>query len=182
VTTEYAYRLSVVGTAGSGKTTLACQIADQLEIPHVELDALYWGPEWSPAPLQLFRARVTDAVQEERWVVDGNYSKVRDIVWGRAETVIWLDYELPVILWRLVRRTLRRSIKRHQLWHGNRESLSRALFSRESIVLWALKTYRRRRREYSALFNEATYSHLNMVHLQSPQAVRAWAAALEVTG
>lgn len=171
-------RISVVGTTGSGKTTVACQIARRLEIPHVELDALYWGPDWTPASLQVFRGRVADAVSEDAWVVDGNYSKVRDIVWGRAETVVWLDYKLSVVLWQLTRRTFRRAIGQEELWNGNRESLRQALFSRDSIILWALKTYRRRREEYPALFEGPTYAHLTVVHLRSPRSPHAWVEGL----
>jgi len=173
-----AGRISVVGTTGSGKTTVACQIAQRLEIPHVELDALYWGPDWTPASLQVFRDRVAHAVSEDAWVVDGNYSKVRDIVWSRAETVVWLDYKLPVILWQLTRRTLRRAIGQEELWNGNRESLRRSLFSRDSIILWALKTYRRRREEYPALFEGPAYTHLDAVHLRSPRSAHAWVEGL----
>jgi hypothetical protein len=115
---------------------------------------LHWGPDSTPVPLQIFRARAVDAVSGDAWVVDGNDSKARDIVWNRAEMVVWLDYTLPVILWQLTRRTLRTSIGQEELWHGNRESLCRALLSRESIILWALKTYRRRRRWYPTLFEK----------------------------
>src|SRR5205823_6990985 len=101
-------RIVVVGSTGSGKTTLASQLARRLALPHVELDALHWEPNWTMAPLDRFRQRVEEALNGEGWVVDGGYGKVRDIVWGRAETLVWLDYGLPVILWRLLKRTLRR--------------------------------------------------------------------------
>jgi adenylate kinase family enzyme len=85
-------RISVIGATGSGKTTVARRTAEALGVPHIELDALHWEPDWEEAPLEVFRERVSDAIQGERWVVDGNYSKVRDMVWGRADTVLWLDY------------------------------------------------------------------------------------------
>jgi adenylate kinase family enzyme len=99
-------RISVVGTSGSGKTTLARQISQRLAIPHVELDALHHEPDWQEAPIDVFRKRVEQSLSSDSWVVDGNYSKVRDIVWSRADTVVWLDYSLPVIMTRLLRRTL----------------------------------------------------------------------------
>lgn len=178
MTSGRAWRFSVVGTTGAGKTTTARRIAQRLEIPHVELDALYWGPEWSPASLPVFRTRVADAVRDEAWVVDGNYSKVRDIVWRRADVVVWLDYELPVILRQLVCRTLRRCVRQEELWNGNRETLREAFFSRKSIVLWALRTYRRRRKEYSALFQGSDYAHLSLMRLTSPRSTRRWVANL----
>lgn len=171
-------RISVVGTSGSGKTTTASLIAERLGIPHVELDALHWEPNWTEAPLDIFRERVTQALSGETWTVDGNYGKVRDIVWSRADTIVWLDYALPVILWQLIRRTLRRSLTQEELWSGNRETLSKALFSRESILLWALKTYRRRKKEYPALLGRSEHAHLALVRLRSPQETREWLSTL----
>jgi adenylate kinase family enzyme len=171
-------RISVVGTCGSGKTTTASQIAQRLGIDHVELDALHWEPNWTEAPLEVFRERVTRALRGETWVVDGNYGKVRDIVWGRADTVVWLDHALAVILWQLVRRTIRRSLTQEELWSGNRETLRKALFSRESILLFALKTYRLRKRQYPALLSRPEHAHLKLVHLRSPRETREWLSAL----
>ncbi len=85
-------RINVVGVTGSGKTTLARRLSDRLDIPHVELDALFWGPGWTETPDDVFRERVRQALAGERWVVDGNYSRIRDIIWPRADTIIWLDY------------------------------------------------------------------------------------------
>jgi adenylate kinase family enzyme len=171
-------RISVVGTSGSGKTTTASQIAQRLEIDHIELDALHWEPNWTEAALDVFRERVSQALSGETWVVDGNYGKTRDIVWSRADTVVWLDYTLPVILWQLIQRTMRRSLTREDLWSGNRETLGKALFSRESILLWALKTYRRRKREYPTLLGQPEYAHLKLVRLRSPRETREWLSTL----
>ncbi len=171
-------RIVVIGTSGSGKTTTARQLAQRLGCPHVELDALHWEPNWTEAPLDVFRTRVAEALAGDAWVTDGNYSQVRDIAWGRADTVVWLDYSLPVVLWRVVWRTLRRSLTREELWSGNRESLRKALFSRDSIVLWSLQTYHRRRREYPALFARPEYAHLAVVRLPSPRATREWLTRL----
>jgi adenylate kinase family enzyme len=98
-------RISVVGTTGSGKTTLARQIARHFQIPHIELDTLHWEPNWTPAAPEMFRQRVREAVAGNRWVVDGNYGGVgvRDIVWSQADTVVFLDYSfwLAIVLWML---------------------------------------------------------------------------------
>lgn len=171
-------RIAVVGTTGTGKTTLAQCIAQALDIPHVELDAIHWLPNWTPAPLTVFRERTAQALSGDRWVVDGNYGKVRDIVWSRADTVVWLNYALPVIMGRLVWRTLRRVVTQEALWSGNRESLQTTLFSRDSILLWALQTYRRRRREYPVLFAMPEYAHLTVVRLCSPRATAGWLSKL----
>lgn len=169
-------RVAVVGTTGAGKTTLARHLAHRLAVPHVELDALYWGPNWTPVPADLFRQRTALAVAEDAWVMDGNYHVVRDLVWSRATTVVWLDYPLLLILARLLRRTLRRTLSREELWSGNRERFREQFLSRESLFLWAFRTYRRRRREYPAFFKEPAYSHLAVVRLSSPRATEDWLA------
>src|SRR5919199_6833020 len=149
---KYNQRISVVGTSGSGKTTLARQISQRLAIAHVELDALYHEPHWTEAPTDVFRKRVEQSLSDDSWVVDGNYSKVRDIVWSRADTVVWLDYPLPLILGRLARRTLARVVMKTELWQGNRESLRTAFLTRDSLFLWALSTYRKHRRNFPQVF------------------------------
>lgn len=170
-------RISVVGTSGSGKTTLARQISQHLTIPHVELDALYHEPNWTQSPTDVFRKRVEQSLSSNRWVVDGNYNKVRDIVWSRADTVVWLDYPLPVIMGRVVLRTLRRVVMQEELWNGNRETWQ-TTFSRDSILLWVLTTYQKTRKEYPMLLTQPEYSHLKVVHLRSPKVTGAWLANL----
>jgi len=171
-------RISVVGTSGSGKTTLASQMAQRLAIPHVELDYLHWEPNWVEVSDEVMRERVSLALAGECWVVDGNYSVVRDIVWGRADTVVWLDYSLTVIMSRLLRRTFVRSFTQEEVCNGNRESLQKAFFGPDSILLWALQTYQKKRREYPLLFQKPEYSHINFLHLRSPKAARDWLMSL----
>jgi adenylate kinase family enzyme len=173
-------RIVVVGTSGSGKTALARGLAERLGYPHVELDALHWRPNWTSTPGDEFRDRVMRAVDGDAWVVDGNYSVVRDIIWNRADTIVWLDYALPVILWRLLSRTVRRVLTRQELWAGNRENL-RLMFSRDSIFWWALHTYRKHRRTYAAVFSEPAHGHLTIVRLRSPRACAAWLSRYSTT-
>ncbi|MBD0346905.1 MAG: adenylate kinase [Coleofasciculus sp. Co-bin14] len=170
-------RISVVGTSGSGKTTLAGQISQRLAMPHIELDALYHEPNWTEAPTDVFRKRVEQALSGDGWVVDGNYSKVRDLVWSRADTVVWLDYPLPLIMRRILWRTFQRVVKQEELWNGNRETWQ-TTFSRDSIILWVLQTYRRSRKEYPLLFKQPEYAHLKVVHLRSPKITHTWLLSL----
>ena len=176
-------RIVVVGTMGCGKTSLAQELAQHLGVPHIELDALHWGPNWTPPPLDRFRELVARALDGDAWVADGNYSKVRDIVWGRADTLVWLDYALPTIFWRLVRRTVRRVVTREQLWNGNRETWRGAFLDSDNLFLHLLRTYRKRRRQYPQLLEKTEYGHLSLVRLRSPRAAEAWMLVqFQVTG
>lgn len=167
-------RIHVIGTTGAGKTTFASALARHLAVPHIELDALNWRPQWEQTPTDEFRAHVAQALADETWIADGNYSKARDIIWARANTIIWLDYPLALILRRLLIRTIRRGLTHQELWGGNHESLGRTMFSRDSILLWALKTYRRRRTEYARLLTQPTVSHICVLHFTHPGSAAAW--------
>ena len=171
--TQIGQRISIIGTSGSGKTTLARQLAERLGCDHVELDALNWEADWEMAPTDIFRQRVSDALQGECWTVDGNYSRVRDSIWSQADTVIWLDYSLPRIYWQLTQRTIRRVVSREKLWGTNQEQW-RIVFSRDSIFLWVWNTYGRRRREYPVLLKEEANEHLTAVILKSPRQTKKW--------
>lgn len=166
---DLGQRLAIVGTSGSGKTTLAGAIAHALQIPHVELDALHWEPNWTEAPDDVFQTRLNTTLSSNCWVTDGNYSRWRSQIWSRADTIVWLDYPFFVVASRLIWRTLRRSLRREELWSGNRESLRKAFFSQDSILLWMLQTYNKHRREYPLLFAQPEFAHLKIVQLRSPQ-------------
>ncbi len=166
-------RFVIVGSTGCGKTTLACELSRLIDAAHIELDALNWGPNWTAAPTEVFRGKVAEAVSAERWVVEGNYQAVRDLVWPRADCIVWLNYSLPLVLRRLLRRTARRIVTREPCCNGNRESLRMAL-SKDSILLWALQTYHRRRREFPPLLAERAVAGTRIVAHNTPTETQAW--------
>lgn len=175
-------RIVVVGTTGSGKSTLADELARRLRLPHIEMDALHWLPGWQGRPDEELRQAIDEATSQDEWVLDGNYSRVRDIVWPRARLLVWLDYPLAVIFWRLFWRTLRRSLSEELLWGTNRESLFSQFFSRESLFLWALQSQPRRRRDYPALLGQPEYAHLRVVRHRWPGQTRRWLDGLDSHG
>lgn len=170
-----ASRIVVKGASGSGKTTVAVALAEALDAPHVELDALHHGPDWSEPPLEEFRQRVTEATAGDRWVVDGNYdSKLGDALLERAELVVWLDPPLRMILARLRRRTAERIRSGTELWAGNRESWRDALIGRESLFVWAIRTHRSLRRELPA---RCARLGVPLLRLRTPAEADAWLEA-----
>lgn len=171
-------RINIVGSAGAGKSTLGHALAARLCCPLIELDALYWRPNWQGTPDDKFRRQTAAALAGDRWVVCGNYSSVRPLVWVRADTVVWLDYPLAVSFPRLCRRTWGRIRTQEELWGGNRESWRAQLLSRDSLLLYALRTHRRRRRNLEAQLSDPVYAHLMVVRLSSPRAATAWLATL----
>lgn len=172
-------RIRVLGTSCSGKTTLARALSRRLGLPLVELDALFWGPIWTPVPHELFRSRVIEAVDGERWIIDGGYASVRALTWRRADTVVWLDYPIRIVLGRWAARTWRRLWSREEFWPGtgNRERLSH-IVGRDSLLWWILRTHHRRRRTTAAEL--AALPGLHQVRLGSPAATARWLGSLPV--
>jgi adenylate kinase family enzyme len=167
-------RVAVMGTTCSGKTTLARALADRLELPYIELDALYWGPDWSEPEPEEFRSRVEPFVRGDAWVLDGNYtSKLGDLVLERADTLVWLDLPLPRILWRTLSRTIHRITSGAELWSRNRETWRTAFLTRNSLFVWALRTHWRFRRKLPQRV-ASDFAQLRLVRLRTPAQARQW--------
>jgi len=167
-------RVHVIGSGGAGKTVLAARLAAALQVPHIELDALFWGENWQPAETEVFQQTVREALAGQDWVTDGNYSKVRPIIWERAEVVVWLDYPLVLVMLRLLNRSLRRSIRRELLWGRNRESFRNLFFSPDSLLLYVWTGYKKRRRLYDQLSQAPEYSAIQFVRLRWPRQTEHW--------
>jgi adenylate kinase family enzyme len=147
-------RIAVIGPTAAGKTTLARALAARLDFPHVELDAIYHQPGWTPLPTNEFRAQVAEVVSQSRWVIDGNYqSELQDLVLARADTVVWLRMPRRLVMRQVLRRTTKRVLSREHLWNGNRESLRNAvsLDPERSIVAWAWRKHGKDVERYDAL-------------------------------
>lgn len=167
-------RVVVVGTSCSGKTTLARRLASILGTLHVELDALHWGPGWTPRPD--FQQEVRAAAEQSRWVIDGNYSAVRDIIWRRCTDIVWLDYSFARVFARALRRTVRRVITGQPVFSGNRETIGNQVFDTEGVLWWVVRTHGKRRRQFPELFSRPEYGHATVIPLQTPAAAQAFLA------
>jgi adenylate kinase family enzyme len=162
----------VIGQSASGKTTTARLLAEWLGVPHVELDALFHGPSWTPSPT--FVDDVRSATDQDAWVVDGNYSPVLGaLLWERADTVVWLDVPRSTTLRRAITRTARRALLRTHLWNGNRERL-RTVLRATHPIRWTWRTFHANRAKYEAMWSAPEFAHLLKYRLQSADAVRSW--------
>ncbi len=143
-------RVAIIATAsGCGKTTVGRALAARLGVRFVELDAIHWQAGWTELDAAELRRRIESIVAGDAWVVDGSYrGKLGDLVLEGADTIVWLDLPRRVWLARLVARTIRRLVRREELWNGNRESLRGVLSGSDSLVAYALRTAPRRRQRY----------------------------------
>ncbi len=172
-------RVSLVGVSGAGKTTVGRKLAASLGVPFVELDAIFHQPDWVELPRDDFRERVGAALAAPGWVVDGNYSAVRDLVWDRADTVVWLDLPRRLVMRRVILRTLRRAVTREALWNGNREPLTNfyRLNPEENIISWAWVKYASYVERYEAAMADPAYDRLRFVRLRTPHEIDGFLAA-----
>lgn len=169
-----------MGNAGSGKTTMATQLAMRLDIPHVELDAIHHLPGWAPIDRDEFRRTVAARCDDDAWIVDGNYSAVRDVVLARADTVVLLDLPKALVMTRVIRRSVHRAVTGEELWNGNRERWSQLVSPRkeDNIVLWAWTQHGKYRRRYLELITDPSLAHLDVVRLRSRTEIDEWLGGL----
>ena len=178
-------RIIVIGSSNAGKSTLAEQLAARLDVPFIELDALYWEPGWTEAELDVFQDRIQTATEPDSWVMDGNYlSKQQEVSWPRADTVVFLDLPLPTLLQRCVRRCWQRWRSQEALYGGeNRENLWEHLMvwdTDKSLLAHITTTHRRRRRDYAAMSRDPRWTHLTFIRLRSVAEIDAWFARVGV--
>ena len=171
-------RISVIGSSGSGKTTLARELARRLGVPHIELDSIFHQPGWRTLDRETFQQRVREQIAGERWIVDGNYHNhgVAELVWQRADTIVWLDLTRAAVMAQLLPRTLRRVLTGEELWNGNRERF-RNLFDRrpeENVLLWAWTRHAPLRARYATMQRDGTWADREVVRLRSRAETRAF--------
>lgn len=168
-------RIHIIGTPGAGKTTLARRLAQQFDMPFVELDALFWGPHWLPAESQVFRRRVRSAVRDPRWVACGNHLSARDLVWARADAVVWLDYPYRIGLSHLLRRGFDKVAINSRLWLRGQRAPA---FSHDSLLLYGFRARQERRADFGTLLAQREFAHLKVLRFRQPEEKDLWLAGL----
>ena len=171
-------RILVWGTSGCGKSTLGRQLGTILSVPFFELDDLWHLPGWQTRPVAEFQEKVAELASQESWIVAGNYRNAREILLPRADMVIQLDYSKPLVMKRVIWRTLWRILKHEVCCNGNYEGCRKS-FSKDSIILWAWTTFDKRKAEYAELFKRQDLVALRKLRFRSPRETQAWLMSLQ---
>jgi adenylate kinase family enzyme len=166
-------RLLVAGTSGAGKTFVAARLGEVLDVPHVEIDALFHGPDWTPR--SQFYADVQAFSACSAWVTEWQYDSARDLLAERADLLVWLDLPRMTVMRQVIQRTVQRRLRRQALWNGNREPPLRTIATdADHIVRWAWRTHADSTQRITA--TEQRHPQLVVVRLGSRREIRRWIA------
>lgn len=168
-------RINVVGTSGSGKSTFGRELAEILRLPFYEIDQLFWKAGWQETSDEELLAKLRDVCSQPKWILDGNYLRTNACKWEHVQVVIWLDLSFARTVWRVAKRAMGRCFTKKELWPGtgNRETFGKVFFSRDSIIWWAITSYRTNRKTYAAMMASPDYSHIRFLRLRSPNRIAA---------
>lgn len=162
-------RINIIGTSSSGKSTFAKLLAKKLSIKYIEMDFLFWKKNWEMSSDEDFFRKLNSSTSNDSWILDGNYTRSIPVKWKNVDTVIWIDNSFLLTMYQAITRALKRSLKSKELWQdtGNKESFRRSFFSRESMIIWTLKTFHKNRKKFSSYFTNDNYKHINFIRLRS---------------
>lgn len=163
-------KINIVGITASGKSTFGRKLAEAIDAPFIEMDSIFWGPNWTEPSDDVFFKKLEEALSGDSWVLDGNYNRTVPIKWRAIDTVIWLDYSFPRTITQSVFRAVNRSYHKTELWPntGNYETFGK-MFSKDSIVWWCVKSYSKIRKRYQLVMNDPDFAHIQFIHLTSPK-------------
>ncbi|MEZ6049349.1 MAG: hypothetical protein R3C11_27975 [Planctomycetaceae bacterium] len=166
-------RIFIMGPTGTGKSTLGNRLGVDLDSTHRSLDELYWGPDWIPLPEEEFMTNLSNVLEQDRWILDGNYNQVQPLIFPHATCLIWLNYRFWTNFNQLLKRTVRRIRTQEKLYADNRESYRKAFFSRDSILLWLWTSYPKLQARYRPIFDTPEqYADQLLIELKEPAQAR----------
>lgn len=168
-------KINIVGTTATGKSTFGRKLAAKMGIPFLEMDAIFWRPNWQEPSDEEFFPKLENALAAHSWVLDGNYTRTIPIKWKHIDTVIWLDYSFKTTITQSVLRAFKRAYSKTELWPetGNYETFGK-MFSKQSIIWWCIKNYSKNKKKYKRIMENPTYSHIKFVRLTSHEEAQAY--------
>jgi len=172
-------RVLVAGSPGAGKSTFARRLADTLDLPYTEIDALHHGPHWTPRPEFVDDVRALAA--SDAWVTEWLFPQARPVLLDRAQVLAWLDLPTPQVMWQVTRRTVSRRAHRTELWAGNQEApLWTVLTEPNHMIRWTWRTRHEPAERMAAVRREMP--HVVVARLRSHREADAWLQSLTRQG
>jgi adenylate kinase family enzyme len=174
-------RINIVGTSGSGKSTFAKSLSAATNIPYIEMDKLFWKPNWTEPSDEEFFQNLRKALEAPSWILDGNYTRTLAIKWEKVELIIWLDYSFLRTLTQAIIRAAKRAWSQEELWEGtgNRESFKKSFLNKKSIIWWTITTFHNVREKYERYMTSPEFSHIQFLRLRSHAEANALLSQLE---
>lgn len=162
-------RIVVVGSSGSGKTSFAQRLSSILDSPYLELDSIVHRGGWNATPDDQLQQEIRIFAEAQRWVVDGNYTSTRKVLWPLADAFVWLDPPKRTVMRRVITRTLKRVVTREELWNGVREPWTNlySLDPHKNVIVWAWTRFEHTRSKFETAIVDGTWSHADVHRLRS---------------
>jgi len=170
-------KILIIGTSCVGKSTMAKKISEKLPVQYIDLDDLYWLPNWQVQDEKTFISDVSKICQKDNWVISGNYSKVQPLLIEATDHIIWLDYSMPRILFNFFKRTSLRFILKTKCCNGNQETLKDSIFSKNSLLMWILTTHKKRTQHYNNLYS-SKQGEINLHRFTTQKAAKKYLKGL----
>ena len=149
-------KIWVIGSSGSGKSYFTRKLSDFSGYPNYCLDNLFWLPHWQKKEMTTFIKEVAELAKTDTWIIEGVYSQVAPVILKEVDSVIWLDPPLYKMSYRVLKRSIFNLVSKREICNGNRETFTN-FFSRHSIFLFLLKSYRSNRQDYTNYCHDLMY-------------------------
>ena len=173
-------KIQIMGWSGSGKTTLAQKLSDKLAIQHYELDAIAFLPGWKIKQKQEIIKEIQPIVSQDSWILCGDYvGRLDGYTIKHAETILLLNYPFWLSQWRVIKRSMRRSLSKQLIWGTNRESFFKFWFSPSKSLLWInLRTRHKNGKNLHTQKIQKYKQKHKIIECSSPKELEQWLTTL----
>lgn len=154
-------RICIIGPSSSGKSTLSERLGRRLNYPVLYMDKIAHIPhtDWKRCPIEQTIQEHDTFIQQDQWIVEGNYAKMMPQRFKRADMVIFHQFNRFGCLWRYIRRTLRDDKNRAGRLEGGIERI------KWLMIRYILFDAPKRNKKYEILLKQ--YPHLRVIRVYS---------------